>query len=80
MNVLIVDDHVLFREGLTSLLNADKYFRVVGQAGSVHEAVALARKLKPDLILMDFSLPDGDGAGFCGTQPSNLGKIAFNHA
>jgi len=62
MNVLIVDDHVLFREGLTSILNADKYFKVVGQAGSVHEAIVLARSLQPDLILMDFSLPDGDGA------------------
>jgi DNA-binding NarL/FixJ family response regulator len=62
MKVLVVDDHVLFREGLTSLLNADKYFKVVGQAGSVHEAIILARNLQPDLILMDFSLPDGDGA------------------
>ena len=62
MKVLVVDDHELFREGLTSLLNADKYFQVVGQAGSVHEAIVLARSLKPDLILMDFSLPDGDGA------------------
>lgn len=62
MKVLVVDDHELFREGLTSLLNADKYFQVVGQAGSAHEAIVLARNLKPDLILMDFSLPDGDGA------------------
>jgi DNA-binding NarL/FixJ family response regulator len=62
MKVLVVDDHELFREGITSLLNADKYFQVVGQAGSVHEAIVLARSLKPDLILMDFSLPDGDGA------------------
>lgn len=62
MKVLVVDDHVLFREGLVSLLKADEYFKVVGQGGSVHEAIDLARKLKPDLILMDFSLPDGDGA------------------
>jgi DNA-binding NarL/FixJ family response regulator len=62
MKVLIVDDHVLFREGLASILNADKYFKVVGQAGSVYEAIVLARSLQPDLILMDFSLPDGDGA------------------
>ena len=62
MKVLVVDDHELFREGLTSLLNADKSFHVVGQAGSAHEAIVLARNLKPDLILMDFSLPDGDGA------------------
>lgn len=62
MKILVVDDHDLFREGLVSLLKADKSFNVVGQAGSVHEATDLARKLHPDLILMDFSLPDGDGA------------------
>jgi len=62
MNVLIVDDHVLFREGLVSLLSSDPSFKVVGQAGSVCESIELARKLKPELILMDFSLPDGDGS------------------
>jgi two-component system NarL family response regulator len=62
VKILVVDDHVLFREGLVSLLNADDYFNVVGQAGSVHEAIKLAHNLRPDLILMDFSLPDGDGA------------------
>ena len=62
MKVLVVDDHVLFREGLVSLLKADDYFEVVGQAGSVHEAINLSRKLQPDTILMDFSLPDGNGA------------------
>jgi len=62
MKVLVVDDHILFREGLVSLLSADPSFDVVGQAGSVCEAVELAHKLSPDLVLMDFSLPDGDGA------------------
>ena len=62
MKVLIVDDHVLFREGLVNLLSSDPAFCVVGQASSVREAIEQARKLKPDLILMDFSLPDGDGA------------------
>jgi NarL family two-component system response regulator LiaR len=62
MNVLIVDDHILFREGLVSLLNADPSFKVVGQAGTVCESIELACKLKPELILMDFSLPDGDGS------------------
>jgi DNA-binding NarL/FixJ family response regulator len=62
MNVLVVDDHILFREGLVSLLKADEYFKVVGQASSVHEAIDLARILRPEIILMDFSLPDGDGA------------------
>ena len=62
MKVLIVDDHNLFREGLASLLDSDPKFSVVGQAGSVREAIELARKLKPELVLMDFALPDGDGA------------------
>ena len=62
MKILVVDDHNLFREGISSLLKADDYFDVIGQAGSVKEAVDLARKFQPDLILMDFSLPDGDGA------------------
>jgi len=79
VNVLIVDDHELFREGLVSLLKADKYFNVVGQAGSVQEAIHLASKLRPDLILMDFSLPDGDGAeasaAILAEQPGS--KIVF---
>ena len=79
MNVLVVDDHVLFREGLISLLKADEYFKVVGQAGSVQEAIYLARKLRPELILMDFSLPDGDGAeasaAILAEQPGS--KIVF---
>jgi len=59
--ILIVDDHVLFREGLMSLFRSQKDFEVLGEAGSVNEAIKLARDLQPDLILMDFSLPDGTG-------------------
>lgn len=61
MRILLVDDHVLFREGLRGLLAAQPDIDVVGEAGAVSEAVALAQKLQPDLILMDFSLPDGTG-------------------
>jgi|WetSurMetagenome_2_1015567.scaffolds.fasta_scaffold113676_3 two-component system, NarL family, nitrate/nitrite response regulator NarL len=59
--ILVVDDHILFREGLTSLLRSTADFDVVGNAGSVHEAIYLARELCPDIILMDFSMPDGTG-------------------
>lgn len=62
MRILFVDDHILFREGLVSLLKAEPDFEVVGQAGSISEAISLARQHKPDLILMDFSLPDGSGS------------------
>lgn len=61
MKVLIVDDHVLFREGLASIIRGEE-FEVVGLAGTVHEAVEKARDLQPDIILMDFGLPDGSGA------------------
>jgi len=56
-----VDDQALFRQGLASLLRSQPDFVVVGEAGSVSEAVARARELEPDLVLMDFSLPDGTG-------------------
>jgi DNA-binding NarL/FixJ family response regulator len=61
MRVLLVDDHALFREGLVSLLGLQPDLVIVGQAGSVREAVALAEKTAPDLILMDLTLPDGTG-------------------
>jgi two-component system, NarL family, nitrate/nitrite response regulator NarL len=59
--ILVVDDHILFREGLTSLLRSTSYFEVVGSAGSVYEAIQLSRELRPEIILMDFSMPDGTG-------------------
>lgn len=59
--VLIVDDHVLFREGLISLFSTIPEFEVVGGGGTVHEGIVMAHELRPDIILMDFSLPDGTG-------------------
>lgn len=61
MRILIVDDHILFREGLAGLLNSQPDLKVVGQAGSVHEAIMMSQELQPDLVLMDFGLPDGTG-------------------
>jgi DNA-binding NarL/FixJ family response regulator len=61
VKLLIVDDHVLFREGLVSLFSRQPDFDVVGEAGSVQEAIVKALELHPDLVLMDFILPDGTG-------------------
>ncbi|RME69318.1 MAG: DNA-binding response regulator [Chloroflexi bacterium] len=61
IRILLVDDHALFREGLVSLLNGQPDLEVVGQAGSVKEAIEQTEQLEPDLILMDFGLPDGTG-------------------
>ena len=59
--VLLVDDHQLFREGLANILNNQPDFQVVAEAGDGLEAQIKARKLKPDLILMDVIMPGCDG-------------------
>lgn len=61
LRLMIVDDHILFRQGVASLLARQPLFSVVGEAGTVREAIVEAARLKPDLILMDFRLPDGTG-------------------
>lgn len=62
MKIVIVDDHVLFREGLAAIIRSESDIEIVGQAGSVQEAIATVQALKPDMVLMDFGLPDGTGA------------------
>jgi len=59
--VVIADDQTLFRTGLARLLDEDSRVDVVGQASDGAEAVALAQKLKPDVILMDLKMPNVDG-------------------
>jgi DNA-binding NarL/FixJ family response regulator len=61
LRVLIADDHRLFAEALEAILAADERIEVVGQASDGSEAVELARKLGPDLVLMDVSMPVLDG-------------------
>jgi DNA-binding NarL/FixJ family response regulator len=58
--ILIVDDHPLTRDALAALL-AQNGFDVVGQAGSGEDAIAQAATLRPDLVLLDLSMPDMDG-------------------
>jgi DNA-binding NarL/FixJ family response regulator len=61
IRVLLVDDHSLFREGMANILNAQPDFDVIGEANDGLEAQVKARKLVPDLILMDISMPGCDG-------------------
>lgn len=65
LKLLIVDDHVLFREGLRALLDLEQDFSVIGEASQGSEAVSLAERDAPDVILLDLHLPDGNGADFC---------------
>jgi DNA-binding NarL/FixJ family response regulator len=60
VRILIADDHPLFRDGLRSLLTAQGH-EVVGEAHNGHEAVELAQKLRPELVLMDVSMPELGG-------------------
>ena len=59
--ILIVDDHALFREGLAGLLNAQQDLTVVGEAADGLEALQKTRALQPNLVLMDINMPDHDG-------------------
>ena len=61
MRILLVDHHVLFREGLISLVKNQPGIDVVGEAGSADTAIKEAARLRPDVVLMDVFLPDGDG-------------------
>ncbi|RPJ26240.1 MAG: DNA-binding response regulator [Chloroflexi bacterium] len=59
IHVVIADDHTLFREGLAGIISGEKDFEVVGQGGTMQEAVQLARDLLPDIILLDIDMPGG---------------------
>jgi two-component system nitrate/nitrite response regulator NarL len=61
MRILLVDDHILFRKGLASLLDSQADFEVVGEAGDGFEGLEKAKMLKPDLILMDVTMPRCSG-------------------
>ena len=61
ITVLIADDHRLFVEALEAILTADDEIEVVGRASDGREAIDLARKLRPAVILMDISMPVLDG-------------------
>jgi len=59
--IMIVDDHPLFREGLKSIIGRDQRYEIVDEAGSGQSALEKAAKIKPDLIMIDLSLPDMSG-------------------
>lgn len=65
IRLLLVDDHEVVRLGLRALFNRTGTIQVVGEAGTMESAVAEAVRLKPDVILMDVRLPDGDGIEAC---------------
>jgi len=61
IRIVLADDHILLRQGLQVLIDAEPDLEVVGQASSGTEATEQARTLSPDVVVMDVSMPDGDG-------------------
>ena len=62
VRLLLADDHPIVREGLAAVLETQPDFAVVGQAGDGAQAVAMARELHPDVVLLDLAMPQMDGA------------------
>ncbi len=61
IRLLVVDDHPIVRQGLEAALQDEAEFEVVGSAGSAEEALALAGRLRPDVVLLDLELPGQSG-------------------
>ena len=61
VKIMLVDDHEVVRMGIRTLLERRPGFTIVGEAGTVAEAVSVAQECEPDVIVMDIRLPDGNG-------------------
>jgi DNA-binding NarL/FixJ family response regulator len=66
LRLIVADDHPVVREGLRAMLDAEPDLSVVAEAASGEEAVALAARLRPDLVLMDLRMPGTDGVAATG--------------
>jgi DNA-binding NarL/FixJ family response regulator len=73
--VVLVDDHEIFRAGLRAGLDAS--IEVVGEAGTVEEAIPLIRRLDPDVVLLDVHLPDGGGHAVVGPVHAERPAVRF---
>ncbi len=61
IRVVLVDDHIVMRQGLAGLLEAEPDIKIVGEASDGESAVKLVRKIRPDIVLMDIGMPGVDG-------------------
>jgi DNA-binding NarL/FixJ family response regulator len=72
LTVVVVDDHEVVRQGLVAMLDRRPGFQVVGEAGTVAEAIEITSRFQPDLVVMDVRLPDGSGIEACREIRANL--------
>ena len=61
IKIILADDHIVLREGLKSLLNQQEDFEVIGEADNGQDVVRLTKKLEPDIVILDISMPNMNG-------------------
>jgi two-component system, NarL family, response regulator DevR len=77
VRVFLVDDHEVVRRGVAEVLEEDPGITVVGEAGSVAEALARVPAVRPDVTVVDMRLPDGDGAEVCRRLRARSPELRF---
>lgn len=65
ISLLLVDDHPVVRDGLCRIQEVEPRIQIIGEAATMQSAIEAAQRLRPDVILMDVRLPDGDGIAAC---------------
>lgn len=73
IRLYLLDDHMLFREGLLRLLDADPRFAVVGQSGLLEPALAEIEQLRPDVVILDYDLGKHNALDFMRRRPGKAG-------
>lgn len=75
IKVMLIDDHSIVRDGLKMLLQLSESISVCGEAGSLQEALDVMEQADPDVILLDFKLPDSDGVNGCSIIKRRYPKV-----
>ncbi|WP_171165498.1 response regulator transcription factor [Streptomyces sp. I05A-00742] len=76
VRVFLLDDHEVVRRGIQDLLDAEDDITVVGEAGTIEQALARGPALRPDVAVLDVRLPDGDGITVCRELRSRMPGLA----
>ncbi|UWG95445.1 response regulator transcription factor [Dehalobacter sp. DCM] len=75
IRVMIVDDHSIVRDGLKLILGSDEHIQIIGEAKDLRETMEILAEQRPDVLLLDFKLPDSDGITGCQTIKSRYPSI-----